>query len=204
MVPREILRDIFSPSKRNTGGARCAPSGGDCVNNFDTYHRRSMKPSQRFLSFISLILDKTSCWEWQGKIDRRTGYGAFWSTERQRDVFAHRASVMLFKSIELPYNNRKSGTVCHTCDNRKCVRPSHLHVASQQWNAQDRNAKGRANTPLGENNGHAKLSNADIPRIYSLKEQGRTQKSIAQEYGVCRQAIGNIFLGRSWKSVQIL
>jgi hypothetical protein len=79
-----------------------------------------------------------------------------------------------------------------------------LKVANQQWNSEDRNTKGRANTPLGQDNGHAKLLNSDIPRIYSLKEQGKTQKSIAQEYGVSRQAIGNIFLKRSWKSVQII
>ena len=174
------------------------------MNKLNTYHKRFLSPKQRFLSKVELVLDKTSCWEWQGLLNSRTGYGQFWSTEYKQCVFAHREAVRLFLSIELPWNNKKTGTVCHHCDNRKCVRPSHLKVANQQWNSEDRNTKGRANTPLGQDNGHAKLLNSDIPRIYSLKEQGKTQKSIAQEYGVSRQAIGNIFLKRSWKSVQII
>jgi len=77
-----------------------------------------------------------------------------------------------------------------------------LTIKDAKWNAKDRQVKGRSNTVTGEKVSWSKLSNADIPQIYEFRKQGMTQKAIASLYGVSRQAIGNIFLGRSWNSIK--
>jgi hypothetical protein len=78
------------------------------------------------------------CWEWVGPIGAG-GYGAFGAADRaglpQR---AHRASwIIHFGPIPDGLN------VLHHCDNRPCVRPSHLFLGTQADNIHDMIAKGR-------------------------------------------------------------
>jgi hypothetical protein len=75
------------------------------------------------------------CWEWTAALVR-SGYGVF--SVGGRNIPAHRFSALLHFG---PFDRRV--VVCHTCDNRKCVRPDHLVLADHKWNAQDREAKGR-------------------------------------------------------------
>ncbi len=84
----------------------------------------------------------------------------------------------------------------HTCDNRKCVRPSHLFLGTKKDNAQDAIQKGRLNQ--GENARHAKLKNNEVRAI---KKDNRMYTTIAQDYNVSQQAIACIKNGRTWKHI---
>ena len=50
----------------------------------------------------------------------------------------------------------------------------------------------------GEKNGHAKLSEADIPEIFRLRELGWTHQKIADHIGVCRAHIGLVLSKKTW------
>lgn len=51
---------------------------------------------------------------------------------------------------------------------------------------------------IGSKNGQAKLREADIPLILKLSAAGRSSKWIANKYGVRRQSIYGILVGKTW------
>ena len=132
------------------------------------------------------------CWEWEGcRING--GYGMIRrdSDPKGPRVVAHRLAWELTNG-PIP----KALLVCHRCDNRPCVNPSHLFLGTQADNIQDSIAKGRFN---GHLHGRRKLSEGEVFEIRrrytgSFGEQAK----LATEYRVGRSAICSILSGKSW------
>lgn len=76
-----------------------------------------------------------ACWEWIGCT---TSYGYGHVTNAGKRYAAHRLAYELHRG-PIP----DGILVCHTCDNRKCVRPDHLFLGTHKDNASDSVAKGR-------------------------------------------------------------
>lgn len=86
---------------------------------------------KRFWSKVHITED--GCWEWTGCLFKK-GYGCF-----GKNSYAHRVAWILIHGSEIPAGKQ----ICHSCDNRKCVRVSHLFLGSAKDNTQDMIAKGR-------------------------------------------------------------
>jgi predicted XRE-type DNA-binding protein len=87
--------------------------------------------------------------------------------------------------------------VCHSCDNRSCVRPGHLFVGTNQENLTDMVAKGRS--LRGTKNNAAKLTDQQVIEIRNLLTMNAcSQRTIAARYGVCQTTIGFIARGQTW------
>ena len=143
---------------------------------------------QRFWDKVSI---GDECWEWQAGTFR-DGYGSFRVGGKLKK--AHRVAYLL------SHGNLPDGLcVCHQCDNPACVRPSHLFLGTLADNNHDRAQKGRGIN--GERNHKAKLTESDVQRIRLLLAEGRTQPSIATEFGINRHHVGHIGSGKSWASV---
>lgn len=80
----------------------------------------------------ALILG-TRCWEWNSKT-MNCGYGLIHIKRNNKKILmrAHRLSW------EIEYGAIPQGVfICHHCDNRKCVRPSHLFPGTAKDNVLD-------------------------------------------------------------------
>ena len=82
------------------------------------------------------------CWLWMGCRNER-GYGYISYGKNQRLKRVHIVSWLLHFG-EVPDNI----CVLHKCDNRACVRPSHLFVGTNQDNTDDMLRKGRGYNQL--------------------------------------------------------
>lgn len=107
------------------------------------------------------------CWEWQRYCCPSTGYGRL-NNEKGAKEGAHRVSWRIHNG-EIPVGLY----VCHTCDNRKCVNPSHLFLGTAEDNNRDMRAKGRGVNPPRVYDGTA--MSADERRSRNRERMGRAK-----------------------------
>ncbi len=135
----------------------------------------------------------SGCWLWTANVARR--YGQFHLNGKPTP--AHRASWILYRG-----NIPQRAYVCHHCDVKLCVNPSHLFIGTQADNIQDAFRKGRVKTPiaraLGERHGSSKLT---VAQVSEIRADRRSQRQIAASYGVSQQNILAIKQGRTWKEI---
>ncbi|KKM88431.1 hypothetical protein LCGC14_1258810 [marine sediment metagenome] len=146
---------------------------------------------RRFWDKVEL---RDECWEWRGAT--RVGYGAIKIAGRVWET--HRVSWLLHHG-ELP----EAKYVCHHCDNRRCVRPDHLFLGTQQDNVDDMLRKGRHNFGKGEAMPNAVLSDAVVLQIWKMRSAtGWGSRRIGRELGVSNDAVEKVLAGASWAHVR--
>lgn len=141
--------------------------------------------------FLTKFLNLSGCWVWQ-RARQKSGYGYF--KYKNKNVLAHRWSYEKFVGPIPP-----TLFVLHKCDNRLCVKPSHLFLGNNQDNMDDKVQKNRQSRLPGELNGRAKLTEANVLSIrieYTLGDC--SQLSLAKKFGVGKTQIRRILAGESW------
>jgi len=103
------------------------------------------------------IRDANGCLLWTGYVDKRTGYGVIGIARQLTKV--HRAAWELANG-PIP----KGMSVCHHCDVRNCIEPTHLWLGTYADNNRDMFAKGRHRSMGGWNKGipHSTVTKAKI------------------------------------------
>lgn len=141
------------------------------------------------------------CWNWTGT-RFGNGYGDIhiWRDGKWTHGLAHRVMY------ELVHGPIPAGmNVLHSCDNRRCVRPDHLHLGSQSENIREMDARGRRNTTTyarGEQSGNAKLTDEDVRVIRAVYTGRYGEPSIlARRYNVSVQVINAVLSGKTWTHV---
>jgi hypothetical protein len=142
--------------------------------------------------FWSKVQIGDGCWEWTGALNS-AGYGNL--RTNGKNFSAHRMSYHMHYGV-----HPGEMFVCHRCDNRRCVRPSHLFLGTAADNTRDMDQKGRGRL-RGERNGYSSMSTEDIPYIREWARQGFSQAKIAKAFSVHRETIGCILRGHTWRSV---
>lgn len=143
------------------------------------------------------------CWNWTAS-HMPEDYGHI--NINRRPHVAHRVSFVLYGG-HIP----KGRLVCHSCDNRLCVKPSHLFIGTFSDNLKDCWNKGRhsmngmramrAKPPknaTGENAHGCKLTWEKVGVIRQepfIKGSGR---QLADKFGVTQTLISRIRKGKTW------
>ena len=130
------------------------------------------------------------CWEWTASTFKN-GYGLFSISGNPSKVHRWVYSVA---NGPIP----EGFEICHKCDNRKCVRPSHLFIGTRSDNMRDCVAKGRwsngnhkkTHCPSGHpysgdnlritNEGHRKCKICDVQQTIKSRKK-RLSKTAAEQ-----------------------
>lgn len=111
---------------------------------------------------------------------------------KKKRFYAHRISyVLAYGDTDL--------FVCHSCDVRRCFRPSHLFAGTQAQNLADMVKKGRS--LIGERNHATKLSRADIGSIREMAASGIPQSEIGERFKTTQTNVGCIVRRVTWKHI---
>lgn len=150
------------------------------------------KQLKRFWSHVDKSAGINACWLWTAHLT--TGYGRM--RLFGKPTLAHRISY------QAAYGEIPDGLmVCHHCDNRACVNPTHLFLGTARDNSHDRTLKQRGGNHKGERNGRHLLTQVQVAEIRDLCAHKRfTQKQLGELYGVSPKTIAAIASGYNWQS----
>jgi hypothetical protein len=91
--------------------------------------------------------------------------------------------------------------VLHKCDNRPCVRGSHLFTGTQKDNVLDAVKKGRHKNPVmpGEAHPLARLTGAQVAEMRKAAADGEPKASLEERFKVTRRHLNRVLSGEQWK-----
>ena len=136
------------------------------------------------------IKPETGCWEWRLS-KGRGGYGK--ASRLGKTLTAHRA-IWEERVGPIP----SEAILCHQCDNRLCVNPSHMFIGTHQDNSSDMVKKNRQ--AKGSKINNSKLDEQLVRQV--LEAQG-TFAEIARQFDLKEGNVRLIRLRKTWRHVSL-
>lgn len=133
--------------------------------------------------FWSKVTKGDGCWIWTGTLTT-SGYGQF-KADRKTLI----ASRVAYEFTNGPIAAGHS--ICHRCDEPRCVNPAHLFSATHSENMADMVRKGRAT-------GNRKLSSAQVAEVRTLRACGWKHRELGAKFNVSISTITHLLTGRTW------
>ena len=149
---------------------------------------------ERFWAKVSLCIHGIECpyccFEWNAA-KNPAQYGCF-NLGNNHVKTSNRCAWEFWNNRSMPFPLHAA----HYCNNPPCCNPNHIYAATSQRNVDDCVKANRH--AIGERNGHAKLTDSDIPHIFMLYRNGMSQPQIAKSLGISKSNIGRILKQEQW------
>ena len=141
------------------------------------------EPGRTMKALVDIGSNPGDCWEWQGSVNKRTGYGK--KQLNGRTLLAHR---WMYEMLQGPIPDGL--VVNHKCSNRKCVNPHHLELTTQTGNCR-----------------HGFGTKLTVEAVREIKAAKNSRKwgdgmRLAHKHKVSSALIHDIWNGRAWKDIQ--
>ncbi len=131
------------------------------------------------------------CWIWTGARHGPKGYGDVTVSGQQKDS-AHRVAwILQFGAIP------QGLCVCHHCDEKVCMRGSHLFLGTTGDNTRDCKSKNR--NARGETQGLAKATWKIVAEIRRLRQERMTCRALGKMFGLDPSTICDIANYKTWR-----
>lgn len=135
----------------------------------------------------------SGCWKWIGS-RLQIGYGRF--RVKNQYKYSHRLMFEHFNGPIPAHDSYHGLCVCHRCDNRICVNPTHLFLGTHQENVKDMDIKGRRVVNRGVANPLAVLTEKQVRDIF--RAEGSLRK-IAKQFNTNPAKVWKIKHKEAWK-----
>lgn len=129
------------------------------------------------------------CWLWMGG-RHRSGYGAAYLLGQHRAAVASRVAYAIEHGTL-----SDSMFICHRCDNRLCVRPSHLFLGTPADNTADMVRKGR-NRRGPRRKG---LPREIVERLRQYRKEGDRITDLAMFFAIPEHVANGIATGKTYR-----
>ena len=129
------------------------------------------------------------------RIPKSDGYPRVTLQDKEGKKVVRQVHLLIARTFLGPAKGR---VVLHKDGKRKNRKPSNLRYGTHQVNMDDKYIHGTHG--MGERNTQALVSEKERNKILKLKGQ-MTQREIADEYGISRQAVSDIHRGITWAHV---
>lgn len=154
---------------------------------------------QEITRFSNLVEKTSDCWLWKGAC-YRFGYGHFRRKINDKWIMykAHRFAYEYYNG-----NIPKGYIIRHTCDNPKCVNPSHLVIGTYKDNVQDMLKRGRKVHGINPNHKQHKDIVHEI-RKYKMDNPKVTGVELANLFKTSPAQISRIINNKIWNTPEEL
>ena len=136
--------------------------------------------------FWSRVLKTKTCWNWTGALNNR-GYGVIRVGGRKGRLFlAHRVAFQ-FQSGHAP-----NKWVLHKCDNKRCLRYSHLYEGTRKQNTRD---------AVERHRGARKLTPSIVRKMRTTHLSGTSILRVSKLFGVAYNTAWKVIRLKNWALV---
>ena len=162
----------------------------------------SEKDARRFWAKVDKRGEE-ECWPWLGG-RTGSGYGTFYLGGVMTGAHRFALELELGRPLLPKMDAAHEPVICH---NKLCCNPAHLREATRRENALDREKDGTVNSgerhgsythpervPRGEENGSARLANAEVVALLAIKGT-MTLAAAGAIFGISRMQVSRIWRG---------